>query len=101
MTLVVCLRDDLILAFCYSNLRRETGGFELASTFTLVLQANLLTKPHYDIDMYSIPNEGKFVVAERFIRTLKTKIYKHMTSIAKNVYIDKFGDIADEYNNTF
>ena len=41
----VCLRDDLILAFlCYSNLRRETGGFELASTITLVLQANRLTK---------------------------------------------------------
>ena len=41
----VCLRDDLILAFfCYSNLRRETGGFELVSTITLVLQAHRLTK---------------------------------------------------------
>ena len=41
----VCLRDDLILAFlCYSNLRRETDGFELASTITLALQANRLTK---------------------------------------------------------
>ena len=39
--------------------------------------------------MYSAQNEGKSVVAERFIRTLETKIYKYMTSISKNVYIDK------------
>ena len=39
-----------------------------------------------DIEMYSTCNEGKSVVAERFIRTLKNKIYKYMTSIAKNVY---------------
>ena len=39
--------------------------------------------------MYSPQNEGKSVVAERFIRTLETKIYKYMTSISKNVYIDK------------
>ena len=51
--------------------------------------------------MYSIHNEGKSVVAERFIRTLKTKIYKYMTSISKNVYINKLGDIVDEYNNTY
>ena len=40
----VCLRDNLILAFCYKNLRQETDGFELASTITLILQANRLTK---------------------------------------------------------
>ena len=51
--------------------------------------------------MYSTHNEGKSVVAERFIRTLKNKIYKHMTSISKNVYIDKLGDIVNEYNNTY
>ena len=49
----------------------------------------------------STHNEGKSVVAERFIRTLKSKIYKHMTSISKNVYIDKLYDIVDEYNNTY
>ena len=54
-----------------------------------------------DIEIYSIHNEGKSVVAERFIRTLKTKIYKYMTSISKNVYIDKLDDIVDEYNNTY
>ena len=47
--------------------------------------------------MYSTHNEGKSVVAERFIRTLKNKIYKYMTSISKNVYIDKLDDIVDEY----
>ena len=51
--------------------------------------------------MYSIHNEGKSVVAERFIRTLKTKIYKYMTSISKNVYIDKLDDIVNECNNTY
>ena len=53
-----------------------------------------------DIVMYSTHNEGKSVIAERFIKTLKSKIYKHMTSISKNVYIDKLDDIVDECNNT-
>ena len=51
--------------------------------------------------MYSTHNEGKSVVAERFIRTLKSKIYKYMTSISKNAYIDKLDDIVDKYNNTY
>ena len=51
--------------------------------------------------MYSANNEGKSVVAERFIRTLKSKIYKYMTSIPKNVYIDKLDDIVDEYSSTY
>ena len=51
--------------------------------------------------MYSTNNEGKSAAAERFIRTLKSKIYKHMTSISKNVYIDKLADIVNEYNNTY
>ena len=51
--------------------------------------------------MYSIHNEGKSVVAERFIRTLKTKIYEYMTSVLKNVYIDELDDIVGEYNNTY
>ena len=53
-----------------------------------------------DIEIYSIHNEGKSVVAERFIRTLKTKIYKYMTSVPKNVCINKLDDIVSEYNNT-
>ena len=51
--------------------------------------------------MYSTHNEGKSVVAERFIKTLKGKIYKYMTSISKNVYTDKLDDIVDEYNNKY
>ena len=51
-----------------------------------------------NIVMYSTHNEGKSVVAERFVRTLKDKIYKYITSISKNVYIDKLDDIVDEYN---
>ena len=51
--------------------------------------------------MYSTNNEGKSVTAERLIRTLKNKIYKYMTSISKNVYIDNLDDIVKEYNNTY
>ena len=51
--------------------------------------------------MYSTHNEGKSVVAERFIRTLKNKIYKHMAAISKNVYFDVLSDIVDEYNNAY
>ena len=53
-----------------------------------------------DIEMYSTFNEGKSVVAERFIKTLKNKIYKYMTAIGKNVYIDGIDDILDKYNNS-
>ena len=51
--------------------------------------------------MYSIHNEGKSAVAEKFIRTLKTKIYKYMTKISKNVNIDKLDDMVNEYNSTY
>ena len=53
-----------------------------------------------NVEMYSTYNEGKSVVAERFIRTLKNKIFKHMTAISKNVYFDVLDDIVDKYNNT-
>ena len=51
--------------------------------------------------MHSTHNEGKLVVVERFIRTLKNNIYKYMTSISKNVYIDQLDDIVNKYNNTY
>ena len=51
--------------------------------------------------MYSTHNEGKSAVAERFIRTLKNKIYKHMTAVSKNVYFDALDDIVDKYNNAY
>ena len=51
--------------------------------------------------MHSTINEEKSVIAERFIRTLKTKIHKYMTSMSKNVYIDKLDGIVKEYNYTY
>ena len=51
--------------------------------------------------MYSTHNEEKSIVAERFTRTLKNKIYKFMTSISKNVYFEKLHDIIDKFNNTY
>ena len=53
-----------------------------------------------DINMYSTYNEDKSVVAERFIRTLKNKLYKHMTATGKNVYNDVLDDVFNKYNNT-
>ena len=53
-----------------------------------------------NIEMYSTYNEGKSVVAERFIRTLKNKIFKHMATASKNVYFDVLDNIFDKYNNT-
>ena len=50
--------------------------------------------------MYSIFNEGKSVVAERFIKTLKNKIFKYITAISKNIYFNVLDDIVNKYNNT-
>ena len=51
------------------------------------------------IEMYSAYNEGKSVIAERFIRTLKNKIFKHMAAVSRNVYFDVLDIIVDKYNN--
>ena len=72
----------------------DKGGEFYNNSFKRWLQEN-------DIAMYSTHNEGKFFVAERFIRTIKNKIYKYMTSVSKNVYIDKLDDIVNEYNNIY
>ena len=53
-----------------------------------------------NIERYSTYIEGKSVVAERFVRTLKNKIIKHMTAISKNVYFDVLDDVVNKYNNT-
>ena len=54
-----------------------------------------------NIEIYLIHNKGKSVVAERFIRTIKNKIYKYMTSVSKNVYVEKLDDAVNKYNNTY
>ena len=77
-----------------SKIWADKGGEFYNNSFKKWLQ-------EYDIALYSTHNEGKSVVAERFIRTIKDKIYKYMTSISKNVYIDKLDDIVNEYNNTY
>ena len=51
--------------------------------------------------MYLTYSEGKSAVAERFIKILKNKIYQDMTSLSKNVYIDKLFDIVNKYSNTY
>ena len=53
-----------------------------------------------NVEMYSTFNEAKYVVADRFIKTLKNKIFKHMTPISRNVCFDVLDDIVNKYNNT-
>ena len=53
------------------------------------------------VEIYSTHNEGQSVIAERFIRTLKNKIYKNMISISKKLYVGKVDDIVNKYNNTY
>ena len=104
---VVPLKDkkDVSIVAAFQSILKQSNkkpnkiwvdkGFESYNTsFKKWLQDN-------NIVIYSTHNEGKSVVAERFIRTLKSKIYKHMTSISKKVYIDKLNDIVNEYNNTY
>ena len=73
------------------------NSFQKLATDTVMIFNDTVSK---DTVMYATYSEGKSVVAERFIRTLKNKIYKYMTSISKNVYIGKLDDIVNEYNNT-
>ena len=77
---------------CKPNKIWVDKGSEFYNSFKKWLQDN-------NIEMYSTHNEGKSAITDRLIRTLKNKIYKYMTSISKNVYIDKLDDIVDEYNN--
>ena len=71
----------------------DQGNEFYNNSFTDFLKIN-------NIEMYSTHNEGKSVVAERFIRTLKNKIFKHMTAISKNIYFDVLDDIVNKWNNT-
>ena len=76
-----------------NNIWVDQGGEFYNNVFEKWLSDN-------DISMYSMYNEGKSVVAERFIRTLKNKLYKHMTATGKNVYYDVLDDVVNKYNNT-
>ena len=71
----------------------DQGGEFYNKVFKIFLKIN-------NIEMYLTYNKGKSVVAERFIRALKNKIFKDMTAISKNVYFDASDDIINKYNNT-
>ena len=111
---------DLFSKYIWIVSLKKTKGISIVNAFQIILN-NSKRKPNKiwvdqgsefhnnsfkkwlknnDISMYSTFNEGKYVIAERFIRTLKNKIYKHMTSISKNVYYDALDDIVKKYNNT-
>ena len=70
-----------------------------AVNFIIVFLKKLLKEN--DIEMYSTHNEGKSVVAERIIRTLKNKIFKHVIAVSKNVYFGVLDDTVSKYNKTF
>ena len=74
------------------------GLIKAVSFITLIFKKWLKDN---DIVMYSTYNEGKSVVAERFTKALKNKIYKHMIAVSKIVYYDVLDDIADKYSNTY
>ena len=71
----------------------DQGSEFYNSSFKRILKIN-------SIEMYSTYNEGKSAVAERFIRTLKNKIFKHMTAVSKNISFYVLNDIVNKYNNT-
>ena len=71
----------------------DQGGELYNNLFKRFLKIN-------NIEMYSTYNEEKSVVGEKFIRTLKNKIFRHMTTVSKNVYFDVLDDIVNKYNST-
>ena len=81
------------------DINQTKYGFIKLVNFTIILLKKWLKDNN--IDLYLTHNEEKSVVTERFIRTLKTKIYKYMTSVSKNVYTNKLDDTVNEYNNTY
>ena len=71
----------------------DQGGEFYNNLFQRFLKIN-------NIEIYSTYNEGKYVVAGRFIRTLKNEIFKHMTAVSRNVYFGVLDDIVNKYNST-
>ena len=112
---------DLYRKYAFVILLKDKKGINIVNAFNKIIKQSNSRKPNKiwidqgselynnvfkkwlsdnDIIMYSTYNEGKSVVAERFIRTLKNKLYKHMTAIGKNVYYDVLDDAVNEYNST-
>ena len=110
---------DLLSKYAYVILLKDKKGTSIVNAFQKIISKG--RKPnkiwvdqgselynnsfkHFlriiNIEMCSTYNEGKSVAAERSIRTLKNKIFKHMAAISKNVYFDVLDDIVKKYNNT-
>ena len=81
-----------------SGCKRNKTGVDIGSEFYNRLMKSWLQDN--DIEMYSTTNKGKSAVDKRFIRSLKNKLCKYITSVSVNVYIDKLADKFNEYNNT-
>ena len=116
----MCYRFDLYSKYAFVVPLKDKKGISIVNAFNKIIKQSK-RKPNKiwvdqagefynhnfkkwlsdnDIIMYSTYNEGKSVAVERFIRTLKNKLYKHMTATGKNVYYDVLDDIVNEYNNT-
>ena len=101
---VICLKDKkgtAITNACQKilNANQIKYGIDKGSEFYNKAMKPWLEKN--DKEMYSTYNQEKSVIAEGFLRTLENKIYKYMTSVSKNVYIDKLDDIINKYDNTY
>ena len=112
---------DLFSKYAFVVLLKDKKGTTIVNAFQIILdkskgkpikiwvnQGNKFYNNNFkkwlkdnDISMYSTHNEGKSVVAERFIKTLKNKIYKHMTAISKNTYFSVLDDIVKKCKNTY
>ena len=92
---------DIFSKYAWVVPLKDKKGVSTVTAFQSILKQSNRKPNKKWVVIYSTNNEGKSVVAEGFIRTLKSKIYKYMTSISKNVYIDKLDDIVYEYNNTY
>ena len=88
------------------NLKEEKFILYLKTIFGVLIQLicnsfKKWLKDNNNMKMQSMQNEKKSVVAKKFIRTLKTKIYRHMTAVSRNVYFNLLDDIISKYNNTY
>ena len=102
--MVVPLKDErgttVVDAFQKMSEGRKSKKHGLISVVKFTKNLSKIFLKINDIEMHSTYNKGKSVIAERFTRTLKSMIFKHMTAISKNVYIDMLDDIVNKYNNT-
>ena len=86
-----------VFKFFWKKSKRKSNTLRVDNSIEFYKRSIKCFLQNYDIEMYSTLNDGKSAIAERFIKTLKNKIYRYMTSVSKNVYIDKLVDIVTKY----